>query len=80
MSDPWEGCTQPWGPGSLEDYAKLRGQSECDAIEAIEIFIRRNVDTKYHGHLLDNDDNDGQYLRNHVWKLIDALAHRGADE
>lgn len=65
MSDPWKDCVNAWGPGTVEDYRKLTGQSEQPASleEIFDIFIRRNVDTELQGHLLDTDGNDGEYVR-----------------
>jgi hypothetical protein len=77
MADPWEGCTQAWGPGSLEDYVKLSGQAggECpDPIEVFNIFIKRNVDTKHHAHLADSDDNDAEFVRR---AIRDAIVKMG---
>lgn len=73
MTNPWENCKQSWGPGTLEDYAKLSGQRNADAVEIFNIFICRNVDTKMHGHLLDNDENDGQFVRDAIYQLQDTL-------
>lgn len=70
MSNPREVCTQSWGPGPLEDYLKLSGQVDCDPIEAFAIFIKRNVDTDLQGHLLDTDDNDGEFMR----RIIDRIS------
>jgi len=73
VSDPWKDCTNGWGPGTLEDFRKLTGQSEQPANleEIFNIFIQRNVDTDSQGHLLDTDDNDGEYVR----RAIRAYVH-----
>ncbi len=63
----------PWGPGSLEDYAKLSGQQECSAVEAFNIFIRRNLPVARHAHLLDSDDNDGQFVRDVIEAEVEQL-------
>lgn len=70
MADPWEGCNQGWGPGPLEDYVKLtqQGKEPTDLLEAFDIFIKRNVDTTRHAHLLDYDDNDGEFIRRLIRK------------
>lgn len=59
---------------ALEDFAYLSGQAdEWDPIKALDIFIQRNVDTNHQAHLLDSDDNDGEYVRRSIRQaLFDA--------
>lgn len=75
--DPWaedrmNGVSNSWGPGPIEEFAKLTDQSvePVDPIEAINIFIRRNVPRSMHGHLLDDDENDGTSLRTIVGRAL----------
>lgn len=49
-------------PGEFEDYMKLRGEAES-AEEAFNIFIKRWIDPRWWGHLLDDDDNEAEYVR-----------------
>jgi hypothetical protein len=80
---PWDddraaGESNGWGPGPLEDYVKLSGQSEepVDPLEAVDIFIRRNVPRNHQPHLLDNDDNDGEYLRRIISEALERATAR----
>lgn len=72
--------TGGFGPGTLADFVLLSGQSddEVDPREVIDAFIRRNCPRNVQPHLLDDDDNDGEYLRREVAKLIAAAEARGA--
>lgn len=48
----------------VEEYLALRYAD--DPIEAFNLFIKAWVPERYHEHLLDNDENDGQFVRNHI--------------
>lgn len=51
-------------PGELADYVALSGHGEdIGPEEAFNIFIRRWVHPQWWPHLLDNDDNDAEYVR-----------------
>lgn len=50
--------------GDLDDFIKLSGRGEdIGAEEAFNIFIRRWVHPQWWPHLLDDDDNDAEYVR-----------------
>jgi hypothetical protein len=48
-------------PGELEDYLTLRHTQ--DPIEAFNLFIKRWVHPSWWPHLMDNDDNEAEYVR-----------------
>lgn len=85
VMSPWDddraaGTSNGWGPGPIEDYAALSGQDDhrWHPRELIDIFIKRNVPRNAHGHLLDTDDNDGEYLRRAVDQALKAARAEGA--
>lgn len=54
-------------PGELEDYLKLSGQVEgVTAEEAFNIFIQRWIDPSWWPHLMDNDDNEAEFVRRFI--------------
>lgn len=46
-----------------------------DPIEAFNLFIQRWVPANWHGHLLDTDENDGQFVRDHITSAIHGATH-----
>lgn len=62
----------------LHDYRVLSGQTnETPTVdEIVRVFVERNVGPAYHSHLLDDDDNDGQFLRNRINDLIEQARKR----
>lgn len=48
----------------VEEYLALRYAD--DPIEAFNLFIKAWVPEKYHAHLLDDDENDGEFVRGHI--------------
>lgn len=48
-------------PGELEQYIALRETD--DPIEAFDIFIQRWVHPSWWPHLMDNDDNEAEFVR-----------------
>lgn len=84
---PWDedrskGETSGWGPGPIEDFIVLtqQGEKRSDPFEAIDIFIKRNVPRNHQPHLLDSDDNDGEYLRRIVRTALRRARKRGRKE
>lgn len=84
---PWDedrarGQTNAWGPGPIEDFVVLtqQGEKRSDPFEAIDIFIKRNVPRNHQPHLLDSDDNDGEYLRRIVRAALRRARKRGRKE
>lgn len=54
-------------PGGLQDYLKLSGQVEgVTAEEAFNIFIHRWIDSRWWPHLMDDDDNEAEYVRRFI--------------
>lgn len=37
-----------------------------DPIEAFNLFIKAWVSPEWHAHLLDDDENDGEFVRDHI--------------
>lgn len=53
--------------GELEDYAKLSGQRPgVTAEEAFDIFVKRWIDPQWWPHLMDNDDNEAEFVRRFI--------------
>lgn len=59
-----------WTPPErgAEEYIALRYAD--DPIEAFNLFIKAWVPEEWHGHLLDTDENDGQFVRDHIARGI----------
>lgn len=47
-----------------EEYLALRYAD--DPIEAFNLFIKAWVPPRWHGHLLDDDENDAEFVRDHI--------------
>lgn len=45
----------------MDEYVKLRYAT--DAIEAFNIFVKRNCDPTLYAHFMDDDDNEAEYVR-----------------
>lgn len=61
--------SEPYERG-VEEYLALRYAD--DPVEAFNLFIKAWVQPEWHGHLLDDDENDGEFVRGHIRK---AAAH-----
>ncbi|AKY02995.1 hypothetical protein SEA_LATRETIUM_87 [Mycobacterium phage Latretium] len=62
------------------ERAKPALEGVTEGIEAFDIFIRRNIPIAWHGHFLDNDENDGQFVRDHVEDLAAEVSRLRAQE
>jgi hypothetical protein len=51
------------GPASVREHSPAPAEGRSDLIVLFDQFIQKWVDVGYHGHLLDNDDNDGERVR-----------------
>lgn len=52
----------------VEDYLALRYAT--DPVEAFNLFIKAWVPEHFHAHLLDTDENDGEFVRGHIRAAI----------
>lgn len=66
VNDSLNGIPQRGVPGEFTDYLKLSGQLEVTAVEAFDIFIRRWIDPRWWPHLMDNDDNEAEFVRRFI--------------
>lgn len=61
----------------LREYVLLRETS--DAIEAFNLFIKRNCPDRY-AHFIDSDDNEGEYVRRAIVANIQSEKDKLLDE
>lgn len=59
----YEVTLQPLERG-VGEYLALRYAD--DPVEAFNLFIKAWVSESRHGHLLDDDENDGEFVRGHI--------------
>lgn len=59
---------------SVEEYLKLRYAD--DPVEAFNLFIKTWVHPRWHAHLLDDDENDAEFVRNHIRDAIEQAEER----
>ncbi|MCH9731655.1 MAG: hypothetical protein K0U84_18595 [Actinomycetia bacterium] len=55
-------------PEATQNYVRFRATK--DPIEAFNLFIRQWVSPAMHAHLLDDDDNDAQWMRDRIEHAI----------
>jgi hypothetical protein len=65
----------PGVPGNGHEYLRLRELSEeaareRDAIEAFNLFLKRWVHPDWWGHIMDDDDNDAEYVRRAIRRVV----------
>ena len=52
----------------VEEYLALRYAD--DPVEAFDLFVKHWVSPKWHAHLLNDDENDGEFVRGHIRRAM----------